>query len=121
MKKSNIMWSITFLVSLSYSQLLGLDYCNHPSIKAQVEALKKRIPLQTDEVTTLFNFQCMDSRYLYYSIVDTSNMNNMELEQMYRFHKNRADSFNDQTKGVLHARYIFHTADGTILKIVDGK
>ncbi len=97
------------------------DYCQHPDIKPMIEKRKKILPIKIDEATTLYNFLCIDSTYLYYVIVDLSQYTSDELKASYIFNQNQADSFYKSTKGKLKVRYIIHKIDGTIIKIINSK
>lgn len=97
------------------------DYCQHPDIEPMVEKRKKSLPIKIDEATTLYNFLCIDSTYLYYVTLDLSKYTSDELKESYTFNQNQADSFSKSTKGKIKVRYIIHKIDGTIINIINSK
>jgi len=97
------------------------DYCQHPTIKAKVNILKQSLPMKIDSATNMYNFVCLDSRYIYYVTLDLKQYTNTELNAVYDFNQNQANSFTKSSNGKIRVRYIMHSLDGTILKIINSK
>ncbi len=102
-------------------QLSAKDYCQHPIIKEKVNILKQSLPIAIDSATNMYNFMCLDSRYIYYVTVDLSQYTKAELQGMYNFNQKQANSFYKSTNKKIRVRYVIHSLDGSIIKIINNK